>query len=226
MRDVPGIIEPQIFKKPGFGGLRHIHFSSTSESIHISYEHEDVEVSGFDSEDIVQMKFLFKIDINSHNFSLKYTVNEELRLEILPGSFMFETSQDANLIKLLLDHSKNDKFKVYERLFESTHQSYKFKEYVEEIPHGPSGMSVTFEFFKSERSTFTPKLMGICDRMVDTLDLQPTIEYETKERITEPHRVYNTDHFNDEYPQVGLYGSCPLLYTIENAEVRAKIDNL
>lgn len=117
------------------------------------------------------------------------------------------------MILIVLLDSDNQ---TYERLITSTKESYEFKEYTEEIPNGPSSLGLTFEFLRDSNSTFAPKLMGICDRIVDTLDLQPTVDYESKERLTEPHRVYNTDHFNDEYPYVSLYGSCPLLYTIES----------
>lgn len=34
-------------------------------------------------------------------------------------------------------------------------------------------------------------------------------------RIAEPYRIFNADHFDDRYPNMSLYGSSPLLYSIE-----------
>lgn len=77
-------------------------------------------------------------------------------------------------------------------------------------------MATTFDFVQNPDSVFPMKLMGICSRIADTIDIKPTIDGETLQRISEPQRVYNTDHFNDQYPHVSLYGCCPLLYSIES----------
>jgi mannosyl-oligosaccharide alpha-1,3-glucosidase len=187
------------------------------DSIKINYEHEQVLTVGYTTEDVIQSKFEFEIDVGIDEFALSYSVNGIERFAIPKGTFIFETQTEAKIIELLLSNSKGKRDpKTYKRLLSSTKESYPFKKYVEEIPNGAAALGLTFEFIKDPNSNFPPKLMGICDRILNTLDLKQTVDFESKERLFEPHRVYNTDHFNDDYRHVSLYGNCPLLYTIES----------
>jgi len=218
VRDIPGVVQDHAFDTKEFGGLRNIVFESTDDHIKISYGHEHAEKSGYKHNEVIQSKFHTEVTIDTKDFGINYDVDGNQRLAIPQGSLVFETSKDKVVLEILLEKAKQESLQTedYDRLIGSTEESYEFKGYVESIPNGAAALGLTFEFFKHPDTNFTPKLMGIGHRILNTLDLQATVDHETKERYVEPHRVYNTDHFNDAYTNVGQYGNVPLLYTIEN----------
>ena len=217
VRDIPGVVEPHIFKQPALGRIRNTKIKISEEEINISYDFEDAQKVGYTNQDVIQSKSLTDVSVNINNFSLTYTVGSEERLKIPEGSFIFETESNVKIIEILLENTVSSKDKKQlEKIFKACYQNYEFKEYIEEIPNGPSSLGLSLEFIKHSESNFSPKLMGLCHRITDNLDFQPTMDYESGERLTNPHRIFNSDHFSDDYPNVGLYGSIPLLYSIES----------
>ena len=209
-----------MFDTSNFDSIKDIKISSENNIISISYSHEDSHLSGFEPDKIDTFTYKYELNISMDNFGLEYFIDGIKRIVIPSGSFIFETSKDSVLLEILLEnYIKLKDLKqqnILDRLVLSTKESYEFKNYIETIPFGSSAMAITFNFIQNPESEFPIKLMGICSRIADTVDIKPTIDSKTGERLSEPHRVYNTDHFNDQYPHVSLYGCCPLLYSIEN----------
>jgi len=127
-----------------------------------------------------------------------------------PGSLIYETAKDA-LIYELLNQTELQNHK----------ENCEFLGYIETIPNGPSLTGVTLEFIHEEELEFIPKYIGLCTRIADTLDLQPTKKLaleeskEEEERLAEPYRLFNFDHFDDRYQNLSLYGSCPFIFSVE-----------
>ncbi|CAI2380529.1 unnamed protein product [Moneuplotes crassus] len=214
VRDVPGVVEPHIFQSPKYGGTSDAKYTNGVDSISMKFNTEISQIVGYTNHDAVQSQSSVEVTVNKDSFSLCYTVNGQQRLVIPANTFVFETSKDAELIRILAENSGADEW--LQKVLKSTSESYKFKGYTEQIPHGPSCVGLTLEHVKHVDSSFDLKLMGLCHRLTDNLDFECSIDYESRERLTEPHRSSNNTHFSDKHLTVGLYGSCPLLYSLES----------
>lgn len=165
VRDVPGVLSEDVFKKPCLGGISDLNIITSEDKIEIGYKHESKAIHGYQKKDTIQHNANYLVILSTKGFNLEYKVNGKTKLLLNSNSFIFETKADIAVIEILLDDATSEgnetNIETYQRLLTSTKESYKFKKYIEEIPHGPASVGTTFEFVNDPSSNFDLKLMGI-----------------------------------------------------------------
>lgn len=93
---------------------------------------------------------------------------------------------------------------------ENMFMEQEWKSLLEEIPYGPSAISLDISFENFD------KLFGIPER-INTFQINTTVDENSKLNENEPYRIYTSDHFNEKYPNHSTYGAVPIIHGLKES---------